>query len=191
VRLWLAQARREIDFRIAELARGTKLTCSGPGCAGCCQGEVPLQPEEMEPILPLVTEAQLRRAATQARDLEDARAGTEGDGLSARMLRGKFRRFLAHQLCPLLDTETLTCTVYAERPLVCRGMVVTSPVERCDNCESVEIPLASQAAIGAVQKMRPGGSKDPVLLRHVLAGVAAERGIEPEPRKPSVGAMYV
>ena len=34
-------------------------------------------------------------------------------------------------LCPLLDPDTKLCTVYAERPLVCRAYVVVSPPDFC------------------------------------------------------------
>ena len=102
----LAKARRKVGEAVEKL--GDKVSCRGFACSGCCRGEVRVRPDEVERIVPLVSPAAwLRIRAVPAT---------------------ANRKTL---VCPLLDPVTRACTVYVERPLVCRGYTVATPPEWC------------------------------------------------------------
>ena len=102
---WVVRARSALDAAAAAYA-DPKPTCGGVGCAGCCTGPIMAHPDELVDVLPRVTRAQRNAARLVAGLHEDYR-------------------------CPLLDPATRRCTVYDARPLVCRGMAVTSPPAHC------------------------------------------------------------
>jgi len=138
MKTWVAVVHREMDHRMRQV-KG--LSCRGAGCFGCCHGPVIAHEDEIEAILPLVTEAQLvlaaQAAAVQAAVLAQA-VNVEKAGYltnvtfpsEATVTRKQGVEALAYR-CPLLDPASGACTVYAHRPLVCRGFGVSSPPANC------------------------------------------------------------
>lgn len=116
---------------------GAAVTCRA-GCAHCCRQLVPLSvPEAFH--LAAVVAARTDRLAVEAR-FAAVRTALErswiGYALRNRMAEDERRaRELAlgwHALghaCPLLVDER--CSIYADRPVVCREYAVTTPVEGC------------------------------------------------------------
>jgi Fe-S-cluster containining protein len=102
----LFTARRRVQENVEILA--PHLACKGPGCWGCCRGQVELTGEELERLLPLVTEEAWER--TKAIPKDAVRRQT---------------------ICPLLDPRTKLCSVYSERPLVCRAYTAVGEWKHC------------------------------------------------------------
>jgi Fe-S-cluster containining protein len=91
-----------VDAALAEAARraGPWLVCR-PGCAECCIGTFDIGPADAARL----------RAGLAA--IDPAVAARVRD-------RVRSHRAVEEELCPVLDPETLTCDLYAWRPIVCR-----------------------------------------------------------------------
>jgi len=103
----LTRSRRAVRESLRHVKSVVDLPCKA-GCWGCCRGEVELWDVETRRLKPLVTQAALGLLKEQGKDADPYTA-----------------------MCPLLDPDTKMCTVYAERPLVCRAYVVVSPADFC------------------------------------------------------------
>lgn len=104
MKTWLVLARQALDRAVA--AYDPKPSCKAIGCFGCCTGPIAVHKDELDDLLPHVTEAQ--RAAARA--------------IADRM---------SPYWCPLLDRKSGRCTVYAKRPLICRGHAAITPARHC------------------------------------------------------------
>lgn len=73
-------------------------------------------------------------------------------------------RYFQQQIaCPFLEHES--CTIYAERPLVCREYHVTSPPEHCARLYEIEVaPVETPIRMGDVM----------VQVGHEIAGASLE-----------------
>lgn len=98
----LTELRSEVDTWANSPAVKARVSCSA-GCFGCCRAVVPVAPGEAEHVLQALSE--------------------EG---KARVLR--FRGNLV-SLCPLLENGR--CSVYQDRPLVCRAFHSESAPADC------------------------------------------------------------
>lgn len=87
--------------------RGSPVPCQA-GCAGCCRGEVLVFEGERERVLAALPPEAYLRLAAQGPDVNPRQA-----------------------TCPALDPLTRLCSIYAERPLVCRGYVVINHPDLC------------------------------------------------------------
>src|SRR5262249_12654648 len=124
-------------------AEGKTVSCR-KGCSACCRAQpVPVTPPEAYALLRLVGNLPEPRR-TQGRAPLAHRAPRPGEaGLADRCLqldadrdvtktevheaaRRYFRLGLA---CPFLEDDA--CSIYEDRPLICREYLVTSPAERC------------------------------------------------------------
>jgi Fe-S-cluster containining protein len=133
--------------RESEAVRGVAPTCR-EGCSACCLHLVPISTVEAVRLARLVDALPTaQRTAVRAR-FDDAVRRLERAGLlDANAPRGRAamtavteaaespwdtvsRRYRALAIaCPLLVRHR--CSVYEERPLVCREYLVSSPPERC------------------------------------------------------------
>jgi Fe-S-cluster containining protein len=140
---------------------GTPFSCRGIGCNACCRGEVAVMQRELERIVPLVSDDAFRRAVNNPDLLHPKRA-----------------RFA---MCPLLDPKTGGCSVYAERPIVCRTYHVVTPAEWCDPAGGTR-DVASSALVSAavvavhVAHETQHGSGYVVTLGEAIVAEARRRG---------------
>ena len=84
--------------------------------------------------------------------------------------------FAATVACPFLDDEA--CSIYPDRPTICREYLVTSPAENCrsptpDTIRRVPIAGSLSAALIMVDRDPDGEHHGPLLLVESLAWVAA------------------
>jgi Fe-S-cluster containining protein len=122
-----------------EAAAGRPLTCRS-GCAACCRQPVPVAPSEARALAALVAALpEAERRAVAAR-FAAARAAVAAAGLDAAaaaiatMRRDDWIDFrnahvAAGIACPFLAAET--CSIYADRPIACRELLMTSPAAEC------------------------------------------------------------
>jgi Fe-S-cluster containining protein len=138
-------------------AQGKSISCKR-GCSACCSQLVPISPAEahaLQAVVDALPEA--RRARVLAR-FEDAGRRIDASGLASRLRapvweddeQGYVALALAYFKlgipCPFLDDEG-ACSIYLDRPVICREFLVTSPAERCTDPApgAVEaIPLPGQ-----------------------------------------------
>ncbi len=126
---------------VAEVeAQGRQVSCAA-GCGACCRQLVPISDVEAQAIADLVerlppdrratvtarfAEAERRIAAWQPLDsLLDADIDAPPDE-QLRIAAGYFRLGIP---CPFLEDES--CSIYPDRPLLCREYLVTSPAAHC------------------------------------------------------------
>lgn len=130
-----------------EEAEGKRISCA-KGCDACCHQLVPVSPLEAVRIAELVQGMPRERRREVTKRFEKAVRRLEQVGLrdprrpraEAALVSTKTdpteawedasrRYFDAKIPCPMLEDGA--CGIYAERPLVCREYLVTSPAELC------------------------------------------------------------
>lgn len=128
--------------------QGKSITC-GPGCAACCRQLVGISAIEAQGLTDVVARLPPERRGTvvarfaaaierlEAAGLLDSDAprgrrrlvGTE-PGKPVESGQAASRRYFSLGIpCPFLENES--CSIYVERPLMCREYNVTSPAEEC------------------------------------------------------------
>ncbi len=142
----------------SEQREGRDVSCRA-GCGACCRQLVPVSRVEARRLLALVESLpEPRRTRVRERFAAAARA-IRAAGLAdmllhptveqAHMLRDAgLRYFRLGVPCPFLEDES--CSIYEERPVICREYLVTSPAERCatlDDVRGVPLPLKPSIAM--------------------------------------------
>jgi Fe-S-cluster containining protein len=140
-------------------AAGRPISCRA-GCAACCRQLVALAPSEARALARLV-EAMPEPRRTMIRQRFDAALEKLGD-LIDRMPSQTTEQYaaLSHAYlklgiaCPFLEDES--CSIYADRPMVCREYMVSSPAENCrdprpDNTEQLALDADPFPAVVAFE----------------------------------------
>jgi Fe-S-cluster containining protein len=139
--------------------RGQQVSCR-KGCGACCRQLVPIAEEEARQIRDLVealpeprrTEvrsrfSEARRRLDEAGLLEQLRHPEEWKDPGESLARGM--RYFAQAIpCPFLEEES--CSIHADRPLICREYLVTTPAANCSqpSAETVRcVPMLFQFSI--------------------------------------------
>lgn len=150
----LADAAVNIAVQDTERA-GEPVACRA-GCGACCRQPVPLGETEARHIADVVDRLpEPRRAEVRAR-FAAAREKLEAAGLTAAFrdpppgaageAKARAREYFELGIaCPFLEDES--CSIYPDRPLVCREYLVTSPPEHCaslsgERIRRLELPIA-------------------------------------------------
>jgi Fe-S-cluster containining protein len=176
-------------------ALGRPITCRA-GCAACCRHLVPITEVEARRLRDVIEEMpEPRRSVIQARfavargrlreagmlqELENPDSWDKDDPQP----RGMDYFHLGID-CPFLEDES--CTIYPERPLVCRDYVVISSPERCRDprvgeVKVVKMPLETWRALARTANPEPGKSVSWIPL--ILAPAWADAHPEPPPTLP-------
>jgi Fe-S-cluster containining protein len=156
---------RAVDFAVqCTEAEGKAVTCC-KGCSTCCRAQpVPVTPPEAYALLRLVENLpEPRRAEVRAR-FADRVQRLRDAGLADRFLQLEGTRFVTKEqardaaqryfrlglVCPFLEDDA--CSIYQDRPFVCRQYLVTSPAERCQDpftnpVEVIPMPVAAAGAM--------------------------------------------
>jgi Fe-S-cluster containining protein len=143
-----------VNAVVESATNGQSISCR-KGCAACCRHLVPLSRTEGERLSQLVEALPTEHREPLLARFAAAEAALESAGLTER--QGRSNRELAQAYfalrldCPFLEDET--CSIYPERPLVCREFLVTSPPELCsvsnqEGVTPVAVPKVSIATVG-------------------------------------------
>ena len=180
-----------VEAAVANIeAEGERVSCA-KGCSTCCKRQlVPVTPPEALALSRLVDRLpEPRRSAVRAafaRAVETLKAAglyeiymapEESDPSRD---RGLARRYMALELhCPFLEDEA--CGIYADRPIVCRQYLVTSPPAYCEDpaafpVKGVPIPFGLPRAFMRVMQARTGRTENAVPLVLALDYAATRRG---------------
>jgi Fe-S-cluster containining protein len=159
-----------VNAVVAAAEVGQAISCR-KGCGACCRQLVPISRTEGERLVALVDALPAPRRAVVLARFADAAAALGRAGLSAALLDPAKRAsksdrelsityFAQHVPCPFLEEES--CSIHADRPLVCREYLVTSPAELCagpaqEGVTPVAVPKVSPAARG-LEESRPEAS---------------------------------
>lgn len=124
---------------------GRKISCA-KGCGACCRQAVPVSPTEARHLAALVEAMPAARAAAVRTRFEEARKKLAATGLEPPQHpddeKLAYREyglayFQAGVPCPFLERES--CSIYADRPLVCREYLVTSPPAACAELKNAQV----------------------------------------------------
>ena len=170
---------------------GQPVSCR-EGCGACCRQLVPVTEIEAHALLALVESLpDERRANVQARfetaisDLTKAgliAAVRDASSLARQQLRDLGRRYFHLCIaCPFLEDER--CSIYQQRPLICREFLVISPPERCQTFGNVErLPLQGRLRRELGTGKRGRSSWVPLLLAQECAIANTETDQTDDPR---------
>ncbi|MCI0640429.1 MAG: YkgJ family cysteine cluster protein [Gemmataceae bacterium] len=167
-----------VAVRQAEAA-GAKISCC-KGCAACCKAQpVPVTPPEAYALWRLVGSLPaLRQREIRAR-FGDRVSRLRAAGLEGPLLRRDAtasmeearavaqRYFQLGLVCPFLEDDS--CSIYAERPFVCRQYLVTSPASLCQDpfhnpIARLALPIAAAGATLAIAEKTLGAAQFTVPL---------------------------
>jgi Fe-S-cluster containining protein len=150
-----------VNAVVAAAEAGQSISCR-KGCGACCRQLVPVSVSEGERLLEIVAAMPEERRKALVLRFESAEAALQQAGLafpSTRPDRELSAAYFALGIpCPFLEEES--CSIHAERPLICREYLVTSPAELCavagqQDVTPVAVPKVSLAARG-LQDERDG-----------------------------------
>ena len=172
---------------------GQKISCT-KGCGACCRQLVPITETEARHIRSVVESLpEPRRTAVRTRFAE-ARQRLEKSGGLEQFLHPEeipldkkqafaLQYFFQGIPCPFLEDES--CSIYADRPLVCREYLVTSVVEHCarptaETIRAVKMPVKVWTALARLDVRSSAHGK---LLWVPL--IVAPEWAEAHPEEPS------
>lgn len=172
---------------------GHAVSCRA-GCGACCRQPVPIAPSEARAIAALVDAMpEPRRSVIRARFADGV---AKLDAAGVRLLIDDLRTRDASQriawvgdymrvqvACPFLEAES--CSIYPDRPTICREYLVTSPPENCREPTTATIapvPIPGAVSAAVAETDREIERHGPILLADSLDWVAANP--PPVPVKP-------
>jgi Fe-S-cluster containining protein len=176
-----------VDVAVKEAtSAGRKISCKA-GCGACCRQLVPVTEVEARSLRALVEAMpEPRRSEILARFQRARTRLAEADLLSTLENRQPeeslsqlgMRYFALGIPCPFLENES--CSIYEERPLICRDYLVTSPAEACraPTRETVHcLPLSFKVWPALAYAGGPRSREEPTTTSESPAsgGVDAER----------------
>jgi Fe-S-cluster containining protein len=172
-----------------------KISCT-KGCGACCRQLVPITETEARHIRTVVESLpEPRRTAVRTRFAE-ARQRLEKSGGLEQLLHPEeipldkkqafaLQYFFQGIPCPFLEDES--CSIYADRPLVCREYLVTSAVEHCarltaETIRAVKMPVKVWTALARLDAGFLSQGKLPWVPLIVAPEWAEAHPEEPSPR---------
>ncbi len=179
-----------------EAAAGRAVTCRA-GCGACCRQIVPVSPSEARGLAALVAALPPgRRAAIEAR-FAAARAAGEALFARTRALGSAalddigLAYFGLGIACPFLEAEA--CSIYPDRPLICREFLATSPPVECQrpgDDRVVGVPGTAHASQALTQVDASLERHDRMPLYDALAYTAAQPSPPAHPGPALVQAVF-
>jgi Fe-S-cluster containining protein len=172
---------RSTELAIARSEREGRAISCREGCAACCRQLVPVSPPEAFRLAEVVDASPRRDALLAA--FESARDRLDRSPLGRALDAAHIDEARALEIalmyprlridCPLLAGER--CSIYADRPVVCREYVVVTPAEHCTMpspgrpVRRVPIPLQLSEALARVSAQVLGGDALTIPLARALA----------------------
>lgn len=176
-------------------AQGLTVSCKA-GCGACCRQLVPIAEAEARHIRELVEGLPEPRRTAMRERFAEARRRLEAAGLLDKLLNRDqwadgegqtvgMAYFDQGIPCPFLENES--CSIHADRPMVCREYLVTSPADRCalpaaETVDCLKLPLKVWTAVARLAPVPPSAryiSWVPLVLAPEWAGAHPD---EPPPR---------
>jgi Fe-S-cluster containining protein len=170
-----ALASAAVDAAVEDArGKGRTISCKA-GCGACCRQLVPVTQVEARMLGTLVQEMpEPRRSEILARFDRARKRLAEAEMLSALENRDRketlvqlgLRYFALGIPCPFLENES--CSIYEDRPLICREYLVTSPAEACRaptpetvHCLPLSFKVSASLARATAPRSSASESQDP------------------------------
>jgi len=157
---------------VAQIAQenGDEISCR-KGCAACCRQYVPISPAEARLMVELVEEMpepgrsiikqRFEAAVERFKESEVMETAMDYNRLSEakrmKMVKDYFQLGIA---CPFLENES--CSIYADRPLICREYMVISSPRHCatldeDHIKRLKLPVSVAQTFSTMEGARRKG----------------------------------
>jgi Fe-S-cluster containining protein len=175
--------------------KGQKISCT-KGCGACCRQPVPITETEARHIGTLIENLPEPRRTAVRRRFAEARQRLEKAGLLEQLLHPEeilidkkqtfaLQYFFQGIPCPFLEDES--CSIYADRPIVCREYLVTSAVEHCAHptagtIRAVKMPVKVWTALARLDGSSSSQGKLPWVPLILAPEWAEAHPEEPSPR---------
>lgn len=190
----LAELSQDLGIKDAEQA-GRQVSCRA-GCGACCRQLVAISLAEARHLLQYITTLPEARQTAIAARFSAIRAGTDAAGMTHEIINPNLtsmaqvnalglRYFALGMPCPFLEDES--CSIYEERPLICREFLVSSDPQHCnapgpETIVRIGVPLRTARALSQVDT-KPNQSPLVALslLPTVMAAFPAPAEAEPVP----------
>jgi len=175
--------------------RGQKISCT-KGCGACCRQLVPITETEARHIHTVVENLPEPQQTAVRERFAAARQRLEKAGLLEKLLHPEelplnekqtfaLQYFFQGIPCPFLEEES--CSIYTERPIVCREYLVTSAVEHCarptaETIQAVKMPVKVWTALARLDASSSPQGKLPWVPLILAPEWAEAHPAEPDPR---------
>jgi Fe-S-cluster containining protein len=172
---------------------GESVSCR-KGCAACCRQVVPVSQPEARRLADLVAALPEPRQSEVRARFKAARKRLSDAGLVDKLRWPNaepqtlavdyFRQWIA---CPFLEDES--CSIYADRPLVCREYLVTTPAANCSQplvSPVVRVKLAGRVSVAMGQLETVTSERGVWWMPLTLALEWAEANTEEPPPRPAL-----
>ncbi|NJD09034.1 MAG: YkgJ family cysteine cluster protein [Gemmatimonadetes bacterium] len=190
--LYRGLAEHLMQASVDQLEDGRTVSCS-KGCGACCRQIVPISALEARHLAQLIDELPAPRRAVIRERFAAARQRLEAAGLlpqlqdtsliaAADAVDFGLRYFAVGVPCPFLEAEA--CSIYEERPIICRQYLVTSPPACCAHPtrETIApVPVIGSVAAALRALSAPPGATNSAWVPMVLAPEWAADHPEPPP----------
>lgn len=193
--LYRGLAGQIIEAAVADAAEEGRTVSCTKGCGACCRQVVPVSELEVRRLHEVVTELPAPRRAIILERFRNGRTRLEEAGLlpdlenclaleSAEKTELGVKYFEVGVACPFLEAEA--CSIYDERPIVCREYLVTSDPVHCahpDPTTVVTIRIGASVFRAIRWLTAEPGAERPVWVPLILALDWAEAHPEPAPHR--------
>ena len=155
-----------VDAQVQAVERiGQRISCRA-GCGACCRQLVPVAAVEAQCIRELVDALPAPRKSQVQTRFERAEERFRQAGMFERLLDPAklppreahafaIRYFQLGVPCPFLEDES--CSIYPDRPIICREYLVTSPAEDCARIPAAAVVRVVMPMKVALALFRLGG----------------------------------
>jgi Fe-S-cluster containining protein len=147
---------------------GMEISCK-KGCGACCRQHVPISPPEARLLSEMIEDMpeerriqlkkRFKQAALRLQDSGLLRAAMYYNNLTEDETRAMVKDYFELGIaCPFLEEES--CSIHANRPLICREYLVISSPEYCASLEeekiqTIDMPVSISECFGEMDGVRP------------------------------------
>ncbi len=176
------------------------------GCGACCHQAVPVSEPEAHRLRDVVDAmAAPQRSAVQARFaaamdvfrdtglLHDMFQRPRSKDDIPRVMAGLHAYYAKWHPCPFLENNS--CSIYEERPLICREFMVSSPAENCSNIEGegverLVVPSRPSRALVMIASQQHESREAVLPLIQILEWTSENRDLSEELFAPEWVALF-
>ncbi|MFC3148965.1 YkgJ family cysteine cluster protein [Piscinibacterium candidicorallinum] len=174
-------ANRVIQIAVEDVAAaGEPISCKA-GCGACCKQLVPILPSEARRIAKIVDEMPQPRQGVIRERFAQASQAMQAAKIDAALRSAAntltpdeanalgMKYFEMGVSCPFLEEGS--CSIYEERPLICREYLVSSPASECEwpTAEKIKkVAIPAKVAQAAMQLEQDAQGRRWVALTHSL-----------------------
>lgn len=177
-----------------------KISCK-PNCGACCRQAVPVSIPEAFLLRDLMRSMPEDRSKVVLKRIDAIKDSLVSNNIDAELRPGEtaddrwsrlsLRYFALGLACPFLENES--CSIYENRPTICREFLVTSPVEACSDPElefvrGIDNVFILSHCLARLAGILMDGEPNIIPLTHALEW--AEKNLEWDSKRFDASMLY-